>query len=480
MMDKREPFKMEVPKIFPERVRVILLGGGKCARVFLETVVGDPSVEVLGIVESDRGSEAISLAECMGVPIYDSLGKLDLSQADIVLNLTGYRKVDGSLLKGLKGTAEVVDCRSGRLLQGLLERKSFLALMDPLTGLYNITYFYRSLKEEVERGVRYGSPFALLFMDADSFKSINDQLGHLKGDEVLRAVAGVVMDSLRSADIACRYGGDEFAVILPEARLEGAERVAERIRKGVEGLPRKMGICGLSVSIGLALFPTDGVSTENLVRRADWSMYQAKKMGGNMVYRMVEGEEPPSFFRVEDALSLVSQKGERDKFQRSHSEMVSFLSAEIGKALGLNMGVLRHLRVAGALHDIGKAEVSSEAGAWDYEEHSFIGGYMLRHVPYLRGIVPCILFHHERFDGKGFPKGLEGEQIPLGARVIFLADRIQRLLEDKHPWGAQEILKALEEIREDHGAADPQILEAFARYLKEGNFPKDFSSRQSS
>jgi len=470
-VEKGEPFKMEVPRIFPERVRLILLGGGKCARAFLETVVGDPSVEVLGIVEPDRGAEALSLAEHMGVPVYASPGELDLSRADIILNLTGYRKVDSSLLKGLKGATEVVDRLSGRLLQGLLERKGFLALMDPLTGLYNVTYFYRSLKEEEERGMRYGSPFALLFMDADSFKSINDQLGHLKGDEVLRAVAEAVMASLRGADIACRYGGDEFAVILPETRLEGAERVAERIRKGVEELSRKVGIGSLFVSIGLALFPTDGTSTETLVRRADWSMYQAKKMGGNMVYRTVEGEEPPSFFRVEDALSLVSQKGDRDKFQRSHSEVVSFLSAEIGKALGLNMAVLRHLRVAGALHDIGKAEVSSEARAWDYEEHAVIGGYMLRHVPHLRAIVPYILFHHERFDGKGFPKGLKGEQIPLGARVIFLADRLHHVLEHESQWKVEDLLRALDEIDKDTGAADPQIIAAFRKSLE--SRPKD-------
>ena len=470
-MGRDDPFKMEVPRTFPEKVRLILLGGGKCTRTFLETVLGDPSVEVLGIVEPDRRAEALSLAEHMGVPVYAIPGELDLSQADIILNLTGYKKVNRALLKGLKDTTEVVDLLGGRLLQGLLERKGFLALIDPLTGLYNVTYFHRSLKEEAERGMRYGSPFALLFMDADSFKSINDQLGHLKGDEVLRAIAEAVMASLRGSDIACRYGGDEFAVILPETRLKGAERVAERIRKGVEELSQRLGIDGLSVSIGLALFPADGTGTEALLRRADWSMYQAKKMGGNTVYRAVEGEEPPAFYRVEEALSLVSQKGDRDKFQRSHSEVVSFLSVEIGKALGLNVAMLRHLRVAGALHDIGKAEVSSETRAWDYEEHPVIGGYMLRHIPYISSIVPYILFHHERFDGKGFPKGLKGEQIPLGARIIFLADRLHHVLEHESSWKVEDLLRALEEIERDTGAADPKIIAAFLKALE--SKPKD-------
>ncbi len=469
MKGKGDLGRVEIPKIFPKGLKLFAIGGGRACKALLDTIMGDPSIEILGLAEINPEAEALPLARQLGIPIFeDYRAVLDMPQVDLILNLTGDKALEEELRGLLKergrGT-EILGGLGGRLLWGVLGRKDYLACTDPLTGLFNVAYFYRSLEEEIERGMRYGSPFALLFMDADNFKDINDRLGHLQGDRVLKAVGDAIASSLRGADMAARYGGDEFTAILPETQVEGAMRVAERVRKKVETLGDSLGVSPLSLSIGVAVFPLDGITAEELVRRADWAMYQAKKMGGNRVFRLGEGKEPPAFFRVEDALSLVSQKGERDKFHRSHSEVVSKISVEIGKALGLNRAMVRLLRVAGALHDIGKAEVSFGEGAWNYKEHPLIGAYMLRHVPYLRGIVPMVLYHHERYDGKGFPKGLTGKQIPQGAQVVFLADRLHHLLEHTPRWRVEDLLGVLEEVAKDAGAVDPNMIEAFQKAL---------------
>ena len=467
---KKNGVKVEVPRIFPKGLKIFIIGGGRACKALLETIMGDASMEVLGLAEINPEAEALPLARQLGIPIFEDYRVvLDMPQVDLILNLTGDKALEKELrdlLKKRGRQTEILGGLGGRLLWGVLGRKDYLAWTDPLTGLFNVAYFYRALEEEIERGMRYGSPFALLFMDADNFKDINDRLGHLQGDRVLKAIGDAVASSLRSADIAARYGGDEFTAILPETQVEGSVKVAERVRKKVEGLGDSLGVSPLSLSIGVAVFPLDGITAEELVRRADWAMYQAKKMGGNRVFRLGVGKEPPAFFRVEDALSLVSQKGEKDKFHRSHSEVVSKFSVEIGKALGLNRAMVRLLRVAGALHDIGKAEVSFGEGAWNYKEHPLIGAYMLRHVPYLRGIVPMVLYHHERYDGKGFPKGLMGKQIPQGAQVVLLADKLHHFLEHEPQWRVGDLLKALGEVEKDVGAVDPQMIEAFREALK--------------
>ncbi len=470
MTEKEDLVRLEVPRIFPKGLKIFIIGGGRACKALLETIMGDTTIEILGLAEINPEAEALPLARQLGIPIFEDYRVvLEMPQVDLILNLTGDKALEEELREFMKERGletEILGGLGGRLLWGVLGRKDYLACTDPLTGLFNVAYFYRTLEEEIERGMRYGSPFAILFMDADNFKDINDQLGHLQGDRVLKAVGEAVVSSLRSADIAARYGGDEFAAVLPETQVDGAMRVAERVRKKVERLGESLGVAPLSVSVGVAVFPLDGITSEELVRRADWAMYQAKRMGGNRVFRMGPGKEPPAFFRVEDALSLVSQKGARDKFHRSHSEVVSKFSVEIGKALGLNRAMVRLLRVAGALHDIGKAEVASGEEDWNYKEHTLIGAYMLRHVPYLRGIVPMVLYHHERFDGKGFPKGLSGKQIPQGAQVVHLADRLHHLLEHEPQWKVRGLLKALEEVDKDTGAVDPEMISAFRKVLE--------------
>ncbi len=160
------------------------------------------------------------------------------------------------------------------------------ATIDSLTEFFLRDYFFRRLEEEQRRARRYGGHFALLMLDLDGFKSINDRHGHLAGDRYLRAAAGTIRAQLRAADMPCRYGGDEFALLLPETGLRGAHTIAERIREAVARLEVVVdGACLRStVSIGLAAFPehsTDEI--QGLMRHADEALYRAKRAGRDRV-----------------------------------------------------------------------------------------------------------------------------------------------------------------------------------------------------
>jgi diguanylate cyclase (GGDEF)-like protein len=160
-----------------------------------------------------------------------------------------------------------------------------LSLTDPLTGLFNRAHLYPTLEQEIQRTRRSGRGFCVLMIDLDGLKAINDSLGHLRGDDVLRAVGRVITGSIRAVDSAYRYGGDEFLILLPETEFIGAYVVAEKIREGVEQISESLVTdpASTSVSIGLVSHPEDGSSTEELMVAADRAMYQAKSLGKNQI-----------------------------------------------------------------------------------------------------------------------------------------------------------------------------------------------------
>lgn len=207
----------------------------------------------------------------------------------------------GYLVKGQISTATLersirYAIQRARLIEGLRR----LASHDELTGLYNRRAMDGMLKDETERHQRYGRPAALVLLDVDRFKSINDSHGHLVGDEVLRWLAQIVRDTVRAVDIPARYGGEELAIILPEMNGRQAARVAERVRRRVAVRPfvsrghdgRQFRI-PITVSLGVAVMPGDATSAESLVAAADQSLYAAKHGGRNRTVQYCDLTEQP-------------------------------------------------------------------------------------------------------------------------------------------------------------------------------------------
>ena len=192
------------------------------------------------------------------------------------------------------GMAETLQRRDLELKKAIHDLEE-QAITDPLTGLHNTRYLRELLPRELLRAKRKGSPLAAIMIDVDHFRRVNDSLGHEAGDEVLKELGALFKKSIRGSDIACRYGGEEFAIILADATSEGARRRAEDIRAAVKRLELKHGgkpIGGLTVSLGVALFPYHADQATTLLRGADEALYQAKEAGRDRVVVSDPGAAP--------------------------------------------------------------------------------------------------------------------------------------------------------------------------------------------
>jgi diguanylate cyclase (GGDEF)-like protein len=173
--------------------------------------------------------------------------------------------------------------RLGVAFNRMAEELKARARTDDLTGLPNFRAFRERIDAEIERGARYGEVFGVLVLDLDRFKQYNDRFGHLAGNDALQRVATVLRSAVRAVDFPARYGGEEFAVVVPQIDLASLTRIAERIRSGVEALPAPLDGAAVTVSIGAASYPADGLSAEALFHVADERLYQAKREGRNRV-----------------------------------------------------------------------------------------------------------------------------------------------------------------------------------------------------
>ena len=212
------------------------------------------------------------------VPLCDRNGVIVAAVAVDVPALDGV-EIPGHLVRG---PSRVVDAATVRLTRAEID-----SITDGLTGLYNHRYIHERLAEELARASREHTELSLLFCDLDNFKQFNDRFGHSAGDRALRTVAGIILGCVRSIDLVGRYGGEEFTVVLPEIDSRGTLEVAERIRAAVESTHELSEGGALTVSIGVARYPTDAANKEELVDRADWSMYRAKRAGRNQVVPFV-------------------------------------------------------------------------------------------------------------------------------------------------------------------------------------------------
>ena len=372
-----------------------------------------------------------------------------------------------------------------------------LATTDLLTGLPNHRGMTAFLESEVKRARRHGRPFGILFFDIDHFKSINDAGGHAAGDAALQQFAAMVRGNLREVDVLGRWGGEEFIAVLPETDEAGALVVAEQMCAAVAESVFPIGgglrmTCSVGVTAYQAEAPADGYGAagrgeghEALVTAADQAMYAAKRLGRNQVRAagdpVVEGllagnqenasrEDIALAGTVEALLTLAEM---RDGSARRRAEDAALLAVRLAQALGLSGAEARQIGLAARLHDIGylaipDAVLRAPAPMGTEEQallhtHTQIGARVVGHIPGLRALTPLILNHHEHWDGTGYPDGIEGEQIPMGARVIAVVDAFCALTHGQISRWALKPAQALGELRRGAGGPfDPTVVEALA------------------
>jgi diguanylate cyclase (GGDEF)-like protein len=375
------------------------------------------------------------------------------------------------------------------------------AAHDRLTGVVNRETLLSTLAAEIERATRHHKWLSVAFIDIDRFKPVNDTYGHHAGDAVLREVARLLGDNIRASDLFGRYGGEEFMLILPETTPEEATVLAEHLRQLVMEHPMTIGArqaLQLTISIGVAGDVGAQLQADRLVDQADAAMYAAKSLGRNRTYRYRAVDDDATVRRAPisaegraaataigqwasdtAAEALASVLAPQPHHGGQPSDMIATLATGMALQMGLPQDEIERIRIASLLHDLGKLAVPLEildkrSSLSDHEwqtigEHPRIGQVILEQASSLREAVPTVLHHHERFNGGGYPHGLRGKEIPLGARIVAVADAYHAMVHDRPYRNARDHEHALAELRANAGTQfDPEIVDVFCEVFADG------------
>lgn len=352
----------------------------------------------------------------------------------------------------------LVACQDITGIKEAENRIRHLTFHDKLTDLYNRSYF----EEELERLDKPRQlPLSIICGDVNGLKLVNDAFGHAEADKLLVEIANILRSCCRKEDIIARWGEDEFAILLPKTTHETAEAVCERIRQAWRQSHRQL--VKPNIALGSATKETPEEPISRVVRRAEERMYRNKL-----------GES--SSVRSTIITSLMETLREKSWETEEHAERLRALALRLGRALGLPSSALDELSVMAALHDIGKVaipdEILNKPGKLTEEEwrllqeHPTIGYRIAQASPDLAPISEAILAHHERWDGKGYPRGLKGEEIPIISRIIAVVDAYDVMTNGRPYKEPVSRMEAIMELQRCAGTQfDPDIVKVFVAIM---------------
>ena len=398
-------------------------------------------------------------------------------------------------------------------IANLFEQIKKQAITDGLTSLYNRRHFDQCLTAEVERASRLNQPFTLITLDLDHLKKINDTHGHSVGDEAIKQIGVILKKNARSVDIAARFGGEEFAIILPGIEIEGGLIAAERLRAAIAEAQIKESI-PISASIGVATFLKHTESIGELLELADQAMYLAKKNGRNRVEVANKQEETdwqrlivntfiellvkqqiPAASQIVKDIQLNKLQGENlfdimnciycslsqacnNIYKNEYLDEKLFLVTELAKKSDLSDEEIEKLKIACVLHNIGShllpEKILIKPGPLTNEErkqvleHPLLSAKeILRPLKSTGYIINIIEHHHENWDGTGYPGILSGETIPKGSRILYVINAYYAMIDDRPYRKALAPEKAFEMLINGAGTVwDPQIVDQFISILR--------------
>jgi diguanylate cyclase (GGDEF)-like protein len=375
------------------------------------------------------------------------------------------------------------------------------ATIDPLTRIANRQTVLTRVEEELARAARYRRPLSLILVDLDHFKRFNDSHGHAAGDVILRHVAQLLAENVRAVDLAGRYGGEEFLIVLPETDADAAASLAEKLRRIVGGSEIRLPdneVVAVTMSAGVAGGQGEVLRLDALIRDADAALYSAKALGRNQVYVFREIGDDGTVRRApitaearsraidvgkaamgaaQDA--LIATLAGRPAWGGKPSTMIADASVALARAIDLPEGELERIRTASLLHDLGKLAIPEEilakpgdlaASEWRVvTEHPKIGQVVLEQAGALRDAATIVLHHHEWYDGRGYPHGLAGGEIPVGARIVSIVDAYEAMVAGRPYRAAISHEEAIAELRRQGGVQfDPELVEVFAEVFASG------------
>ena len=355
----------------------------------------------------------------------------------------------GGVVTGIVGV--VRDVTENVILENKLKKMSY---RDKLTGLYNRAYFDEKLKELNNKEF---FPLSFVMGDLNGLKVINDAIGHLEGDKILKEISRVIKNSCRKDDLIFRWGGDEFCILLPKTTEEEAEAICNRIRKNCK-LNHKT-IIPLSIALGVSSKKESKKPIDEVLVEAEDKVYREKLVNEKRIKKNIID-------------SLNKELFLRHDYIKEHINIVKKYAVELGKKMNLSEKELKNLKMLAKLHDIGKVgipeEILSKPGKLKKEEYEIIKthaekGYRIAMFnPEFEKIAPCILAHHEKYDGTGYPLGLKGNDIPLLARIINVVDSYDAMTNKRVYKGSLSAEEAKKELKKNSGTQfDPMIVEEF-------------------
>ena len=419
-------------------------------------------------------TEAFEVKSLVHYPLRIQDRTIGLMSVDSFRQKVDFPKEEIETLAAIARQAAVV-IENARLHEQLQQQ----AITDHITGLFNHRHMFQRLDEEFARAERSKGAFAVMMMDLDKFKEVNDTYGHLEGDEALRFIGKLLRKALRASDIIGRYGGDEFIAVLPDTTRDAAEEVAERLMNSLAETPfyaeSVAQNVSLAASIGFAVYPQDGNDREQLLLLADAALYEAKRLGGKRALPVNAPEATtitsPSlgFDLLQGLLNAVAHK---DRYTHRHCEDNVRYAELLAEQLHLSSDATESLRKAALLHDVGKIAIPDEAllkpgpldaNEWEImQQHVRFGEMIVKGVAQISDAIEPVATHHERFDGTGYPRGLKGKDIPLLGRILAVVDAFSAMTLDRPYRKALTKAEAIKELRNGAGTQfDPDVVTAF-------------------
>lgn len=363
------------------------------------------------------------------------------------------------------------------------------ARKDELTGLYNRKSFYETASAAFSRC--HEQSLAMVILNVDDFKLYNQLYGSKEGDAALQRIAQIIQASSEGRGMAYRMTGKEFALLLPGYDIYSAKLLSESIAEQVRNMhvsSELYQLKTLTMSCGICAAPYMASSVEELISNTDFAVYSAKRSGKNKVVMYSEAteaaEEKKEHGSGYDAyastmVALTATIDTKDHYTFRHSQNVANYASVLAKACGMNQEFVDIIREAGLLHDIGKIgireDILNKPGKLTAEEYAIMKTHVensvgiIRHLPSLDYVIPAVISHHERYDGKGYPRGIAGEDIPLMGRMLCVVDSFDAMVSKRIYKKPMPIERALAIMEEEKGRQfDPHLADVFIQLVRAG------------
>ncbi len=373
----------------------------------------------------------------------------------------------------------------------MYEQACIEARTDELTGLLNRKYFYEILHTEFEKNS--DGSLALAIINVDDFKLYNQLYGVREGDLCLKRIAAIIKNCVGTSGYTARYSGKEFAVLLPGYDIFSARNLVQSIAGQIYDMNNRIPgkLKSVTVSAGVSAAPFAARNEKDLLETVDLAVYHVKHSGKNgiqvfdtMLQNAPEGSnkaDHAGIYKEYEATiyALTAAIDAKDHYTFSHSNNVAYYATELAKCMHMNEDVVEIIRQAALLHDVGKIGIPeyilNKEGPLTPEEYEIVKGHVeasidiVRHLPSLDYVVPAVIGHHERYDGKGYPRRISGEDIPLTARILCVADSFDAMTSKRCYKKAYTLDVARKNLLDEAGAQfDPQLVQTFVECLDEG------------